>query len=359
VHNPADIKTFDDTGKLNTIVPLKQIRPVREKYDTMESHLFSKRLNSLNKSQKQIDLEKKLSKFTHNQARLDEEARKKIQEDQDRDRQLKEEHRKIELNKLQRAITFNEDWQSKGWAEHSKNMAIQKAREEHDRKFAEQTATKTYQKKLQASVVERNEVLEQLDYFESNATKLGIELEKDPSKSQKMERSAFLLSPTTLSKFKEQTMKSDAARKERDKRRRKMIVDQASAQRGIEIKKRENILLEKLEQQSKQENEIGYEVWRAMQCKDIIVENRKLRDEEYEKKKESQIALAEAKEAHLLDQLIEENERDMHQKMVRQRELNIHQLSEKRLDDYRTCKEFFNYIFEVADVFGRVLNLSF
>lgn len=35
-------------------------------------------------------------------------------------------------------------------------------------------------------------------------------------------------------------------------RRRKMIVDQAKAQRDIEIKKREEILLEKLQQQSKQ-----------------------------------------------------------------------------------------------------------
>jgi hypothetical protein len=38
----------------------------------------------------------------------------------------------------------------------------------------------------------------------------------------------------------------DFLRKERDKRRRKMIVDQAKDQRDIEVQKREEILMEKL-----------------------------------------------------------------------------------------------------------------
>ena len=49
-------------------------------------------------------------------------------------------------------------------------------------------------------------------------------------------------------------MVSDFQRKERDKRRRKMIVDQAKAQREIEVKKREEVLLDKLKQQSRQVN---------------------------------------------------------------------------------------------------------
>ncbi len=47
-------------------------------------------------------------------------------------------------------------------------------------------------------------------------------------------------------------MVSDFQRKERDKRRRKMIVDQAKSQREIEVRKREEVLLDKLKQQSRQ-----------------------------------------------------------------------------------------------------------
>jgi len=138
-----------------------------------------------------------------------------------------------------------------------------------------------------------------------------------------------------------------------------MIVDQARAQRDIEIKKRENILLEKLQQQSKQENEIAYEVWRAIQCKDVIIENRTLRNEEYRRKKEDQTFLAQAKEEHLLQQIVAENQRDFEQKLFRQRELNIHQLSENRLNNFKTCSDVFNYIFEVAEVLLNFLCLFY
>lgn len=42
-----------------------------------------------------------------------------------------------------------------------------------------------------------------------------------------------------------------------------MIVDQAKLQRDIEVRKREELVLKKLEQQSRQEKEIEYEIWRA------------------------------------------------------------------------------------------------
>jgi hypothetical protein len=53
-------------------------------------------------------------------------------------------------------------------------------------------------------------------------------------------------------RIKEKKMVSDFQRKERDKRRRKMIVDQAKSQREIEVRKREEVLLDKLKQQSRQ-----------------------------------------------------------------------------------------------------------
>lgn len=52
----------------------------------------------------------------------------------------------------------------------------------------------------------------------------------------------------------EKKLLSEEGRKERDKRRRKMIVDQARQQKEIEIRKREEILVEKIGQQSKQVN---------------------------------------------------------------------------------------------------------
>lgn len=56
----------------------------------------------------------------------------------------------------------------------------------------------------------------------------------------------------TMKRIKEKSQVNEFLRKERDKRRRKMIVDQAKLQRDVEVRKREQLVLQKLEQQSKQ-----------------------------------------------------------------------------------------------------------
>jgi len=49
-----------------------------------------------------------------------------------------------------------------------------------------------------------------------------------------------------MKKIRERKRQRDLNAKERDKRRRKMIVDQNNAQKIFEIKKREEMLIEKL-----------------------------------------------------------------------------------------------------------------
>jgi hypothetical protein len=44
--------------------------------------------------------------------------------------------------------------------------------------------------------------------------------------------------------------------------------------------------MDKLIQESKQEEEIRYEIWRARQCKEVILKNRELRDNNYVQKEE-------------------------------------------------------------------------
>lgn len=221
MHNPADIKVFDETGKLNTIVPLKQLRPTREKYDKMESHLFLKRLNQLNKAQKDIDLDKKLDRFRSTMDANAQKAEAQRHEELEKDRQIKDERRKIELNKLQRNITFMEDWQAKGWNEWRKNQGRKEEREKKDRDFGRKTAMKAKDLATRAIDNERTEVFDGIGAFEANAKRLGIELEHDPENGKKAEKSTFsvgVAAATNLALLKEKTKKSEASQRERDKR---------------------------------------------------------------------------------------------------------------------------------------------
>ena len=54
----------------------------------------------------------------------------------------------------------------------------------------------------------------------------------------------------------------------------------------MEHKNREDQIIERMQKKSKQEDELFYEEWRTHQCKNIISENRKLREVRYEKRRE-------------------------------------------------------------------------
>ena len=41
-----------------------------------------------------------------------------------------------------------------------------------------------------------------------------------------------------------------------------------------------------MKRQAKQENELSYEQWRTFQCKNVIIDNRKLREAQYDKRRE-------------------------------------------------------------------------
>ncbi len=63
MNNPADALIFSKTGKFSTVTPLKVIRAPKDQYDKMEQGFFERKLNELNKPQKQVNLEKHLQHF--------------------------------------------------------------------------------------------------------------------------------------------------------------------------------------------------------------------------------------------------------------------------------------------------------
>ena len=69
---------------------------------------------------------------------------------------------------------------------------------------------------------------------------------------------------------------AERRRHQREKRRRKMIVEQQKRYQMIEINRRERIIVSTIEQTSRQEKEIQYEIWRAWENKSIISENKNL-----------------------------------------------------------------------------------
>ena len=104
-------------GKMGDNQPALKIAHSKEKYDTQQHTFFKNRLQELNKPQKQINMEKHLSKFDAEQQRQERLAASAHKEEMEAKDRVKQEIRKAQINKLQRNAGFMEEWQQKGVAD--------------------------------------------------------------------------------------------------------------------------------------------------------------------------------------------------------------------------------------------------
>ena len=253
VNNPADIMILHKTGKFNPITPLKRLDPGKLQFDVMASRFFDRRINEMNKAQKLVNLEKHLHPFEEFKQQQEDNLKRSREEDIIKENKIKEEMRKIQLNKLQRNMAFLENWNEKGKENWEKNQKVMKERNKKDDDFRAKTQERRSVKLQTIHDQNKKEIYEGISQFESNLKKLGLDSPEGEKKAISLDKSHTMFSASaTMLRIKEKKMVSDFLRKERDKRRRKMIVDQAKAQREIEVRKREELLLNKFNQQSRQ-----------------------------------------------------------------------------------------------------------
>lgn len=249
---------------------------------------------------------------------------------------MRQETRRAQINKLQRNAGFMEEWQQKGVEDWKKNQTIKKDREKRQLEFELKQAEK-YNRVTLNKIDEANyEVNDGIAQFEQTLRNIGINpkvrrdeaeravsesLQNSPLKSSakgnrfaSMTKNSLLpplqqqtslgatgnttrlggmmtlgggmtLSSTGL-KTKDKKTVTDKTRKERERRRRKMIVDQAKTHIEMDQKRKETQIIERMKRLSKQEEELQYESWRTNQCKNVILEDRKLREARYDKRRE-------------------------------------------------------------------------
>lgn len=85
-----------------------------------------------------------------------------------------------------------------------------------------------------------------------------------------------------------------------------------------------------MRRQSKQEKELDYEAWRTTQCKTIIVENRKLREQQYETRRKYDTELSLEKEQRLIQEMQDASQREIDQMCLRAQELKQYEQEFKK-----------------------------
>lgn len=156
------------------------------------------------------------------------------------------------------------------------------------------------------------------------------------------------LSSTGL-KTKDKKTVTDKTRKERERRRRKMIVDQAKTHIEMDQKRKEAQIIERMKRLSKQEEELQYESWRTNQCKNVILEDRKLREARYDKRRELDQQTAIWREEEMMRSLAEQLQREMDTFKERDQEMRIAHKQSKREKRNGLGQILFDAIFDIAN----------
>lgn len=141
----------------------------------------------------------------------------------------------------------------------------------------------------------------------------------------------------------------EQARKEKERRRMRMISDQHNIVTEIENTRRQSEVIERMKRQSRQEEELNYEGWRTGQCKNVIIENRKLREAKYDKRNELDIQNAVFKEKQMLDSMHEQMNREIETLTVRDEFLRIKDKEAKKLRQTVEARKMVEAIFDIAD----------
>jgi len=384
VYPPTDIAILRKTGKVGDNQPALKIGSAKESYNKMQSSFFKTRLQALNKPQKTMNMEKHLQQFDDEAIRQEEEAKRYSAAEADEKERVKQEIRRAQINKLQRNAGFMEEWLHKGVEDWKQNMAYKKEREQSQLEFEYKQAQKFNQHTVKKIDDATLEVKDGIDQFERTLMENGINPRvtqefadralaqsfsggppgKAALRTQKMTQS-LLSRPTmglggTMTKTGGVTLASvglrskakkpldDKARKDRERRRMRMITDQMNLLHDMEKERREAEVLEHMKRQSKQEEELTYEAWRTQQCRGVIIEDRKLREAKYDKRRELDTQNAVFKEKQMLDSMQEQMAREIETLQQRDEFMREKDKEAKKLRQTNEAKKMIDAIFDIA-----------
>ena len=289
---PVDIKLVKQ-GKIAEQPPVKCIRPPRPQFDAMEEKNIISRLQILNKSQKEIDLEAKMQKFEVFKKMSETKADKMKRTEEAKENRIKDEKRKASINKIQRNAGFMEDWEQKGVQEWKKNMELKKKREEMELMFKLKQVEKSQAKNETFYAKTKTEAMDHIEEFEKTMKSFGIPLK--PYKEQVSQTySGFPLYPSM-----------PATNQQRDIKRRTMAAKLTSLEQSRESEYRQLQALRKLDVISSLEDSIAGDIWRVTHYTELFIAQRKLREMRYDRRREYDAEIASLKEQKALERWVD------------------------------------------------------
>ena len=353
-------------------------------FDRLEQRRLTENLLHLshaNKKEKHMDIH--LAPFAKAAAVAEEKVREEaLRADEIRLQELRAAQLEAR-EKLQANMAYTRSWNSGGMHIWRDNMDRIDATKAARKQWAASQATKANQEAYLRGREKQHEVSTGIDQFEKNLERIGgakssagaasssaqVEAEEggyanytgpagEASAVQAMsvKLAASLGSPAQLAKQSAEHMarihdkvSSDAlARKERDRRRRRVLVKQGAQSAALEDANRQELFLEKLTKECAEERAIGEEVWRTNQLYEVIKSNTAYREAQEAAVREEQQRRIVAQQASHYASIKADHERALAAELSRFQEVRLEVAAQKHEENILYAQQLVSRIVDVA-----------
>lgn len=360
----VDYQIQQKTGSPNIVFPLKQFETQKENFDSMEQRLFKERLEKELPAQKALEMQKKLQKYED----LKSAASAKAENERAIAEAAEESLRDLRHNQLQetlsKAIKFKKNWLEEGAKHWRENQQVFHERRMQEERFGQSRENRIKTRQLSTLDKQNAKVRDEIAEFEARHLKKttlcasqegsGADHLLVTSKDQKMKLIADICNAIDIKlirdgvRLREKETHSEITRKEKDRRLRKMIMDfkKWQAVKDVGLLK-ENAMLDIL-RESRQEEEIRYEFFKAKCHQNVFLENRALRDQTCKEKLKELQGQARAVKQRNFESLMTDfdNNTSFCQREEKRVEDGLHlQEYDKR---YHLCRGLSNLLLELA-----------
>uniref|UniRef100_A0A7S3ZE46 Adenylate kinase n=1 Tax=Lotharella globosa TaxID=91324 RepID=A0A7S3ZE46_9EUKA len=342
----------------------------------MQKKFFETQLtHTIHAQTKNERMEEHLKKFRDFKVRSDvqrqrlEEALYKLEQ------QEIQENRYARLETMKRKQRFQKEWEEQGIERWKENQRLARIRRQGELGFELTMKERRRRVKEASRLRDTMEMRSCIDDFERNLDRIGVQ-DDDESEAVAKEKEEDDLPPEECNSLLEMRERMKAklpdprsreikavqemkdirrrkeadrlARKERTKRRRKVLADQQATSDATEVEEMKITLLETLLVDCKRKRESGQEMWRMQQMKEIMKENARFRrrqiEEALEKERIEEINTGKA----ALDAVKAKQEAESRALLQRYQEIAQAKAAEKTKHNMIYCKQLALKIVEIS-----------
>ncbi|XP_069125844.1 sperm flagellar protein 2-like isoform X2 [Argopecten irradians] len=347
-----------------TGVAMETMRPAAPaKLNAVESGIYVQRLKHATPRQTDLNLEALVERFHEKQIEMEKTAFKDRFLEQERIRGQQQNQREALLNRSRLMKEKQSELVAKIQAATvhipkpppgKTAKAIQKKRDLKKQREAHETQQSifNFEDKMKMILPPSKEDEESID--------LEYIMVRDEEKP--MAESIDLIKPASndeyIGKIRKRLQEDQSARNEREKRRRKVLVDQLMAHDSQEEARREEMLVNRLMRQSQQERRIAVQLLQTRHEKEVIRKNRILREKQYEERRLKDFEDALNREAELAKLAREEYSEQTRKDQEKHDQIAAERAENKYRKHYDMCMDVVNELVNFTCKVGEYRELT-